>query len=63
MKYISIGFLIAFFIVITVVGLNESDKPATGHSHLHATNQDDKYLKKEKLPEHVKRDNILFEVY
>lgn len=66
-KYISLTFLIGFFIYITIVGLRDADKPVTGHHHLHTTKPEDEhkrdYLVKEKLPEHVKRENIIFEVY
>jgi hypothetical protein len=65
-KCVSITFIISFFIVITIVCLMESDKPSTGHSHWHTTKPEDEhrrdYVVEEKIPEHVKTENILFEV-
>ena len=66
-KYISIGFIIVFFTVMTIIGLKNCDKPSTGHSHFHAIKPEDEhrkdYIVKEKLPPHVKREDIKFEVY
>jgi hypothetical protein len=62
-KYISIGFILAFFIFITIVGLRDCDKPVTGHHHLHTTKPEDDYIVEEKLPPYVKRENIIFEVF
>jgi hypothetical protein len=62
-KYVAIIFVVSFFIYITVVGL--TDKPATGHSHWHIKPEDEHrrdYVVEEKIPEHVKTENILFEV-
>ncbi len=62
MKYISIGFILAFFIFITIVGLRNIDKPATGHLHT-IKPEDEHYIVKEKLPPHVKTENIIFRAY
>jgi hypothetical protein len=65
-KYTSIGFILAFFTYITIVGLKDSGKPVTCH-HLHATKPEDEhkrdYIVEEKIPPHVKRENIIFEVF
>jgi hypothetical protein len=66
MKYISLGFLIAFFVFITIIGLKNCGKPSTGHSHFHATKPEDEhrkdYIVEEKLPPHIKKENIMYEV-
>lgn len=62
-KYTSLVLIIAFFIVITIVGLRDCDKPVTSH-HLHTTKpEDEHYIVQEKLPEHVKRKKIIAEFF
>lgn len=51
MKYISVAFMVGFFIIITVCGLRDCDKPAI-HSH----------IKQEPIP-YVMADDIIFEVF
>jgi hypothetical protein len=64
MKYLSLGFIITFFIFITIVGFRNCDKPSS-HSHFYATKPEDErdYVVKENLPPHVLRENIIFEVF
>lgn len=63
-KYVAIIFVIGFFTYITIVGLK--NEPSTGHSHFHTKPEDEHrkdYIVEEKIPEHVKTENILFEVF
>lgn len=64
-KYVTIIFMLCFFIAMTIIGLKNCDKPTTDHSHFHVTKPEDrhKYVIQEKLPPHVKRENIILEVF
>ena len=54
MKYISVIFMVSFFIVITIVGLRDCEKPVTGHTHFHHEPVEEPY---------VMANDIIFEVY
>jgi hypothetical protein len=55
--------MLGFFTFISSVAFKDNNKPSTGHSHFHATKPDNKYIIEEKLPPHVKREDIIFEVF
>jgi hypothetical protein len=68
-KYLAIAVMIAFFTLITIEGLKNCGKPEKSHHHHHTPskvkpeneNRRD-YIVEDKIPPHVKEENIIYEI-